>query len=127
MRLFDFGGETTCESLEELNSILENRHENDSNEFELYGQEQYPFMTILVSGKWACVHFFESEDDCGHYAYCDKNEIEDDEYITFYTGSPTFETEISNTLVIPFSLAQVVAQDFFLFSKMSEKIQWFKL
>lgn len=127
MKVFDFGGKVDCSSLEELNSTLANRHENNINEFELYGDGQYPYLTILVNGQWACVHFFQSEDDCGHYASCDENLLNEDGYTTFYIGLPTAETEISNNLVIPFSLALTIAQDFFLFSKMSEKVKWFEL
>ncbi|MGD9155142.1 MAG: hypothetical protein PVG90_06545 [Bacillota bacterium] len=127
MKVFHFGGELECESLKDLNCLLTSRYENDANEFELYGSEKYPFMTILVSNEWACVHFFESEDDCGRYAYCDEKAIKDDGYTTFYMGSPTSMTEISNKLVIPFSLALAIAQDFFLFLKISEKTKWFEL
>ncbi len=127
MKVFHFGGETDCKSLEDLNNVLSNRYENDANEFELYGSGEYPFMTILVSCEWACVHYFESEDDCGRYAYCDEKLLDEDEYTDFYVGSATSKTEISNKLVIPFSLALIAVQDFFLYSKMSEKIKWFEL
>jgi hypothetical protein len=127
MKVFHFGGKTECSNLEDLNSILTNRHENNVNEFELYGDEKYPYLTVLVNDQWACVHYFESEDDCGHYAYCNENLLNEDDYTTFYIGSPTAETEISNNLVIPFSLAIEIAQDFFIHLKMSEKVKWFEL
>lgn len=69
MKVFHFGGQTDCENLEELSNILSSRYQNNSNEFELRGSGEYPFMTILVKDELACVHFFENEDDCGHYAY----------------------------------------------------------
>ncbi len=92
MRVFDFGGETECKTIEELNELLNKRYENNSNELELYGSENYPFMTILVVDKWACIHFFKDEDDCGHYAFCDENTLDKDGYTIFYTGSATVET-----------------------------------
>ncbi len=127
MKVFHFGGETDCTNIEELNSVLANKHENNSNEFELRGNEEYPFMTILVKGEWACVHFFENEDDCGHYAYSDKKVLDEDGYTTFYMGSATSETEISNQLVIPFSTAINVAKEFFTTSEMSKCVEWFEL
>ena len=127
MRVFHFGGETECLNLEALNDVLMKRHENDSNEFELYGDENYPFMTVLVCEDLACVHYFRDEDDCGHYAYCDENKLDEDGYTIFYMGSATSETEISNKLVIPFSLALVAAQEFYLSRKMSEKLNWFEV
>ena len=42
MRVFDFGGETECKTIEELNELLNKRYENNSNELELYGSENYP-------------------------------------------------------------------------------------
>ncbi|HEX7715344.1 MAG TPA: Imm1 family immunity protein [Bacillota bacterium] len=125
MKVVYFDAETDCESIEALNRILASRDENGFNEFELYGSEKCPYLSILVNDNLACVHFFEFEDDCGHYAYCDKELLVEDGYTTFYIGST--ETEISNDLVIPFSLVQVAAQDFFLTSKMSEKLKWFEL
>ncbi len=127
MKVIHFGGEADCENIEALNSILTSRHENDSNEFQLYGSEEYPYITILVSSDWACIHFFEDEDDCGHYAYYANNLLDEDGYTDFYIGSPTARTEISNKLVIPFSLALVAAEDFFLLLKRSDKMQWFEL
>lgn len=127
MKVFHFGGETDCKDIEALVSILTSRHENGSNEFQIYSSEGYPYITILVSGKWACVHFFENEDDCGHYAYCDNNLLDENGYTDFYIGSPTAKVEISNKLVIPISLALVAAEEFFLLLKMSDKMKWFEL
>jgi hypothetical protein len=127
MKVYHFDDVTDCESLEALNNTLMIRHENGSNEFELHGSGEYPFMTIIVKNELACVHFFENEDDCGHYAYCDEKLLEEDGYTTFYIGSATSETEVSNELVIPFSLALMAAQDFFLFLKMTENLKWFEL
>jgi len=127
MQVFDFGGKTECKTVEELNLVLANRYGNDANELELYGDQRFPFITILIRGQNACVHYFESEADCGHYAYVDNNELPNDGYTTFYLGSITSETEVSNDLVIPFSLAQTIAHDFFLHLARSEKAKWFEL
>ncbi len=125
MKVFYFGRETDCDSLKRLNCILMSRDENKLNQFELYGSERYPHLAILVHDNLACVHFFVSEDDCGHYAYCDENLLDENDSTTFSIGST--KTQISNHLVIPFSLAQAVAGDFFLSLKMSEKVKWFEL
>lgn len=125
MKVFCLGAETDCESLEALNRILAIRNEKNCNEFEVYGSEKYPYLAILVNDNLACVHFFESEDNCGYYAYCDEKWLAENGYTIFYINAT--KTEISNDLVIPFSLAQVVAHDFFLTSKMSEKMKWFEL
>jgi len=130
MKVFHFDGETECKSLGELNDVLNSKH-NNCNEFELRVDDEYPYMTILVNDKWACVHFFQDEEDCGHYAsyiFTNENILNEDDYTTFYMGSSlTSETEISNKLVIPFRLALIAAQDFFLNEKMSEKLEWFEL
>jgi hypothetical protein len=131
MEVYHFGGKTDCNNIEELISVLKCRHGNDRNEFELYinSTEKYPFMTVLAVNELACVHYFRDEADCGNYAYSDEDSlgIDEDGYTTFYSGLPTSETEVSNKLVIPFSLALVAAQDFFLYQKMSEKLNWFEL
>lgn len=127
MKVFHFGGETNCTTLEELNIILSSRHENNSNEFELRGNKEYPFMTILVKDEWACVHFFENEDDCGHYASSNEKVLDEDGYTVFYMGSTTSETEISNQLVIPFSTSVTVAKEFFTTLEMPKCIEWFEL
>lgn len=116
-----------CNSFEELMRILQIRYENDSNEFELYSDGPYPFMTILAKNELACVHIFQSDEDPGHYARCDDH-VPDREGITvFNSGSPTAQTEVSNELVIPFGLALEVAKDFFENREMSGSVEWFEL
>jgi len=106
MEVYHFGGKTDCNNIEELIHVLKCRYENDRNEFELYinSFEKFPLLTILVVNELACVHYFEDEEDCGSYVYCDKDSLglDEDAYTTFYSGLPTSETEVSNQLVIHF-------------------------
>jgi hypothetical protein len=127
MVVFHFGGKVECNSFDELVRVLLIRFENNSNEYEIYGSEKLPFMTILVKGELACVHIFRSNDDCGSYAYWNGSELDKEGVTVFYMGTPTSETEISNRLVIPFSLAIDVARDFFENLEMSKLVEWFEL
>lgn len=127
MRVVHCGGTIHCNSLEDLQAVLLHRSENNANDFELYGNNDYPYLTILVHDPWACVHFFASAVDCGRYAYSVEKQLNEDEYTSFWIGSSTEVTEISNHLVIPFSSALVIAQDFFRRLNRSEIVNWFEL
>lgn len=127
MVVFHFGGKVECNSFDELMRVLLIRFENNSNEYELYGSGKFPFMTMLVKDELACVHIFRSNEDCGSYAYLNGSGLDQEEVTVFYMGSPTAETEISNRLVIPFSLAVDVARDFFENLEMSTLVEWFEL
>ncbi len=123
MVIYEFNGKTECYNSNELQKVLKHRTKNNSNEFELRTDLDYPFLTILVKDEYACVHYFKDENDCGHYACVDNNGMKDD-YMVFHMGSEDFITEISKDLVIPVEQAYVVALDFFNTNKMSTKIQW---
>ncbi|MCP4110788.1 MAG: hypothetical protein GY749_35550, partial [Desulfobacteraceae bacterium] len=127
MKTYHFGGSVKCSSFEELSNVLKIRYENNSNEYEFYGEEKFPFMTMLVKDELACIHVFQSEDDCGHYAYCKDDVLDEEGFTVFYMGSPTAETEVSNKLVIPFSLAIEIVRDFFKNFEMSKSAEWFEL
>ena len=126
MIVYDFSGKTECSNLIELQKILKHRSHNNSNEFELRTESEYPFLTILIKEEFACVHYFKDENDCGHYAYVDNNGIKE-EYIVFNMGSKNSETEISKDLVIPVEQAYIAAIDFFNTCEMSNKMKWFEL
>lgn len=127
MVVIEFGKQQQCNSIISLRKVLMHRSKNNSNDFELRTDREYPFMTILVKDEFACVHFFENEFDCGHYAYVDQLDTKINEYTIFNMGSEDDETEISNNLVIPIKKAYMVAEDFFLTNKMSNKVKWFDL
>lgn len=126
MIIYEFDGKTECHNLNELQEVLKHRSKNNSNEFELRPDLEYPFLTILVKDEYACVHYFKDENDCGHYACVGDNGLED-EYIIFNMGSEDFKTEISKDLVIPIEQAYIVALDFFYTNEMSTMMQWVEL
>lgn len=126
MIVYSFNGKEECKNKNELLNALKQRSKGNSNEFELRTEKEYPFLTILVKDKWACVHFFEDEEDCGHYAYSDNNELNED-YIVFNMGSENSETEISRDLVISVEQAYTIAADFYEKQEMSNIVNWFEL
>ena len=121
-----FNGKEECKNKSELLNALKQRSNCNSNDFELRTEQEYPYLSVLVKGDLACVHFFENEEDCGHYAYTKDNDLNED-YIVFNMGSPDFETEISGDLVIPVEQAYIIAEDFFEKQEMSNKVNWFEL
>ena len=125
MIVYSFNGKKECKNKSELLDALKQRSEGNSNDFELRTEQEYPFLSILVKGDLACVHFFENESDCGHYAYTNDNELKED-FIVFNMGSEEFETEISKDLVIPVEQAYIIAEDFYEKKEMSNKVNWFE-
>lgn len=126
MYVYEFDNKIECNSLEDLQEVLRHRSKNNSNEFEIRTDLGYPFLTILVKDEFACVHYFKDESDCGHYAYIDNHELEQ-EYIDFNMGSDDSVTEISKDLVISVEQAYIAAIDFYNTRKMSTKMKWFEL
>ena len=127
MDVYHFGGKVKCDSFDELKHVLQIKYENNSNEFELYAEDKYPFLTLLVKDRLACIHVFQSDEDCGHYAYCIDDKLAPEGITLFNMGSPTAETEISNKMVIPLSVAIEVVRDFFEKLEMSSSVEWFEL
>ena len=126
MIIYEFTGKTECHNSNELREVLKHRSKNNSNEFELRLDLEYPFLTILVKDEYACVHYFKDANDCGHFAYIGDNGLED-EYVIFNMGSEDFQTEISKDLVIPIEQAYIAALDFFYTNEMSKMMQWLEL
>ena len=126
MIIYSFNGKKECNNKSELLDALKQRSEGNSNDFELRTEHEYPFLSILVKGDLACVHFFENESVCGHFAYTHDNELKED-FIVFNMGYEEFETEISKDLVIPVEQAYIIAEDFYEKKEMSNKVNWFEL
>ena len=125
MTVYEFNGKFECKNLCELNNVLSHRSSLNSNDFELRPDGEYPYLTILIKDKYACVHFYSDENDCGHVAFADKNNTP--EYVEFNLGSENNKTKISKDIVISLDQAYEIANCFFKEHKMSNKIQWLDL
>ena len=61
MTVYEFNGKFECKNLCELNNVLSHRSSLNSNDFELRPDGEYPYLTILIKDKYACVHFYSDE------------------------------------------------------------------
>lgn len=125
MIISDFYSEISCNSIMELEQILQKRYKDGSNEINLETEEGFPKMSILINNKYACVHFFRNEEDCGLYAY-NENKITT-QNIIFHIGHENSETEISNNLIISSKQAINLAKYFFKNMSMAKEVKWFEL
>ena len=52
-------GEVVCHSKEEITNIIRRGSElPEGDEIWIGGDNEYPYLTILVKGQYACVHYF---------------------------------------------------------------------
>ena len=127
MTVISFEGERQCNSLEELNEVLELRSERDNNDFILIPNEDYPNMEILIKGDWTYIYYFPEEDHAGFFAYMDNNGLDKDGDMEFNIGSFNSVIEISNEHVIPVEKAYEVAREYFASNELSKEVKWFEL
>ena len=126
MKVWHFGGEVECESVDELESILNMRYGIGVNEFQISGNEDYPYLSVLVNDCYAFIAFFPKEEDFILQSIGTDTKLNPDEMSTFYIGTPTETTEVWNEFVVQFSKAKEVAIEFFTSLSLPACIEWSK-
>jgi hypothetical protein len=124
MKVWHFGGEAECKTIEELDSIMNLRYGTGVNEFLICGDKKYPYLAVLVKNNYAFLSFFPEDEEFiyqskGMYTSLDPNEMS-----TFYTGTPTVEIEVWNEFVVPFDKAKEAAIEFFSSLALPVCIDW---
>jgi hypothetical protein len=128
MRVFHFGGTEQCATVEELDSILSKRYGSSSNEYWLHPDaSEYPCLSIMMKENYAYTQFFPAEGSAGASSIGSDTGLESGETTVFNTNTIDEEMEIANDSVIPASLANHAAKEFFRTLSLPECIEWFEL
>jgi len=127
MRIVDFKGVTETESIEQLETILRRRSENDYNMFSLsHTNEEYPCLEIPVKGGIAALFYMPKEFDAGLRSMGRMPGIKRQEVSIFHLSTGE-ELPVINDAVLPFSAALNAAKEFFLSKSPPQSIEWFEL
>lgn len=121
-----FVGKNQCDTLEELERILQIRNPKNENEFILGGEQQYPYVTVTVKEDLATIHYMKDEG----YAYIavgGNSKVGSEGATAFHSCSETEEMTMDNAYVLDMDDAIRAAKEFFVTMKLPEGMKWEEL
>lgn len=123
MKLSTTNGDIICQSKEEIEKIIKQGAAlPKGDEIWISGEDdEYPCLTILVKGKYACVHYFEDEGD--GLQSCGDDDIEDE--VVFLAGGE--EWTAPEDAIISLKSAVKCMKEFFDTMECPECIEWDEL
>ena len=127
MKITHFGGTEECNSISELNTILNKRFGNNANEFWISNGEKVPCLGVMVKDNYAYIQYFPDENSAGFVGLINDNGLPLEETMIFYTNIITEEIDIFNEMVVPFSKAEEAIIEFYNNFKLSECLKWNEL
>lgn len=122
-----FEGKNECNSLDNIDDILTRRTHKGVNEFIIHGEQEFPYMVVLVNNNYAYLHFYKEDDDPGFRSIGGDTDLEKDGDSIFYTNTDNEEVSIENVSVVPFSNALMAVKQFFETRDMPKCIEWDEL
>jgi hypothetical protein len=122
-----FEGKDECNSLDNIDNILTRRTHKGVNEFIIHGEQEFPYMVVLVNNNYAYLHFYKEDDDPGFRSIGGDTDLENDGDSIFYTNTDNEEVSIENVSVVPFSNALMAVKQFFETRDMPKCIEWDEL
>ena len=112
----------------ETELFLSRRHGNGVNAFWLsHGNEQYPYMIILVKDGLASLHYFPRDADPGMRSSDGSSDPDSFGMTTFYLNSPSEKLDVINDSIVPFELAVEAAKQFSKSREAPSAVRWFAL
>jgi hypothetical protein len=128
VRIFHFGGEETCESIDELRLVLDKRFGSNANEFWIHpDHSDYPCIGLMVVQDHAYIQFFAVEGNPGYQPTGNTMNLNPDECTVFYTNTVDEEIEVPNDAVVSFSIALSAVEEFVISSELPTCFEWFEL
>lgn len=120
MRLSNHTGDFTCHSWKELKNFIEESSSNPFDDIWVSGDRDYPCLSILVHGDFACVHYFlnDNGDMWQSVGYGDKD-------VQFVSGGE--ESEMPADSVISIGEAVECAKEFYESLQKPNCIEWREL
>ena len=127
IKIEHFGGMVECNSVEEARLVLEKRYGNGVNEFWISGENNYPYLGLLVNNELASLGYFSSNDGSIFSSVGTDTELDLGQMTVFYTNTPTEEIGVSNNMVIPIYMALMAVNEFLNTYELPVCIEWFEL
>lgn len=122
-----FMGQKKCSDFEEMREVLKQRTEKGVNEFIISTEEEFPYMIMAVKEEYACLSYFQEEDDPG-YSSINNEPIFDEEGVSvFYTNTEDEPIEVANYSIITFEKALLAIEEFFETRCLPKSIEWEEL
>ncbi len=124
MTVYYFGGKKDVNTAEDLNSVLNIRTDNNTNEFLLSGSFKYPYLSILINGNYATAIYVSDETDGILQSIGGKLGLNMDKTTTFFTGTKEQEICVWNEYVLSVEKAKDIAIEFFLKHELPTCVKW---
>ncbi|MEM7246402.1 MAG: Imm1 family immunity protein [Acidobacteriota bacterium] len=109
-----------------LEEILELRFENGMNEFSLHGEDDYPYLSLMVRQGQAYLHFFPEEGHPGFHSVGD-DDHRGTESVAFPLGTLRETVEVPLRSVISTEQAIQAAIAFARTGELPAQVQWDEL
>lgn len=123
MKVSHFGGEVDCQTMKELDALLNIRYGTGANEYWI-PREGYPCLAIMVNHDFAFLAFYPEDGHPGFQSVGEDTTLDQKETSIFYTNTPTEEIEVWNEFVVPFSKAHEAAMEFFTALSLPVCVEW---
>ena len=124
MTVYHFCGQKDVNTVEDLNSVLNIRTENDANEFLLSGSFKYPYLSILINGDYATAIYVSDKTGGILQSVGDGLSLNMDKTTTFFTGTKEQEICVWNEYVLSVEKAKAIAIEFFLKYELPTCVKW---
>lgn len=121
-----FMGKKECNSVEELEEVMEIRNADQTNEFIITGEEYYPYLVVTTKGHYAVVNYLEGEGS-SYIAVGGTSELGSEGSTIFNSCSATEEMEMNNYYVLDFASAKRIAREFFQKMELPQGVEWEEL
>jgi hypothetical protein len=130
MKVHDFGGTHSVNSIAQLEQLLGARFKHHMNEFSLCPDSSiYPLIKINVRGDLAAIYYIPADRQAGYVSIGGKMHLDPKAETSFsIDGLDPGETiDVPNEFIVPFSKAVEAAKEFFHAQEMPRSIKWFEL
>ena len=128
VKIEDMGGTLYAATQSALREALSRRHGRGVNEFWLsHDDEKFPVLAILVREEIASVSYMSEAGMPGWKAVAPVPGLEQKGDTVFYVNTPQESTLVANDFVVPFSIAEAVAEEFLSNPQLPSCVEWFEL
>ncbi|MGB8364885.1 MAG: Imm1 family immunity protein [Rhizomicrobium sp.] len=128
MNIEDFRKKETVNSFEQIVAALASRYGDEVNAFWLrHSEGKFPALHVVVNGDFASLHYFPAEGHPGLRSIGMTNSLPSGGATTFFMTSLLEPELFPNRFVVPFSVAQEAAIEFFKGAEPPGCIHWFEL
>lgn len=123
-----FLGKTNVKDKSEIDQILRLKADNGSNEFVITFDEcEFPWIIVSTLNDYAHVHYFPEKDHPGFQAIGTLAEEIGEDFMVFYTNTPTEEISVESEYVVDIETAVNIVRALYERKELPDLVEWDEL